>query len=87
MDQQAFQTMIGKHQEVQDYISQQRTAISNEVEGAKAQNSGSMINSLVTVHNDWDDDMGKIITNIGSMIDAMQKTASALAAQDASNHA
>ena len=87
IDQQAFQSIVAKHKQVQDYISQQQTAVANEVDGAKSQNSGSMINSLVAVHDDWDQQMSDIIRNIESMIEAMQTTQARLAAQDSSNHA
>ncbi|MFD2420685.1 hypothetical protein [Amycolatopsis pigmentata] len=85
IDHSAFQQIIQKHADVQSYIQQQQAQIRSEVEQAQAQNSGAMINSLVSVHDDWDAKMNDINNNLNQMIDAMKTTLSKLQAQDSQN--
>lgn len=85
IDDQAFGNVIQGHQSVQDYIAQQRNNVRQEVENAQSQNSGQMINSLVSAHDDWDARMQDILNNLGTMVSALQTTRTQLASQDESN--
>lgn len=85
IDDQAFGSVIQGHQGVQDYISQQRNVVRQEVENAQSQNSGRMIDSLVSAHEDWDARMQDILNNLESMISALQTTRTQLRGQDESN--
>ncbi len=85
IDHSAFQSIIQKHADVQQYIQQQQAQVRSEVEQARAQNNGAMIDSLVSVHDDWDAKMTDISNNIGHMIDAMKTTHTQLAARDSEN--
>lgn len=85
IDQGTFNSVIQKHQGVQEYIQQQRSQVASEVENAYAQNSGAMINSLVSVHEDWDAKMNDIIQNLEQMIKSLQTTRDRLHTQDSDN--
>lgn len=87
IDQQTFNTVVGQHQQVQDYIKNQQSTLREEITNLQSTNSGNLISSLVTVHQNWDDSMTDIVNQLGNMIEAMQSTASGLQNQDAQNHA
>jgi seryl-tRNA synthetase len=85
IDHEAFNSIIQKHQGVQEYIQQQQAQVASEVDNARAQNSGAMIDSLVSVHEDWDAKMKDINNNLNQMIHSMQTTLNRLQSQDSEN--
>lgn len=85
IDHEAFNSIIQKHQGVQEYIQQQQTQVRSEVENAHSMNAGAMIDSLVSVHDDWDAKMNDINNNLNQMISSMQSTLTKLQAQDSEN--
>lgn len=85
IDHGAFQAIIQKHSDVQEYIQRQQQQIRSEVEQAQAQNSGAMINSLVSVHDEWDAKMNDVNKNLTNMIEAMKTTLQHLQQQDSQN--
>ncbi|TDV34595.1 hypothetical protein [Actinophytocola oryzae] len=85
MDQTTFDQVIQGHKDVHQFITEQRTSISNVVVDASTQNKNQMVDSLVNVHADWDEKMGLILGDLETMIGNLETTKTKMMQQDVDN--
>lgn len=74
-----------RHRTTSTSVTSQLTTVSGEINALAGSNKGAMINKLISVHQDWDASMKKVVANLDEMASTLSKAGKTLQAQDDTN--
>ncbi|MDX8056147.1 WXG100 family type VII secretion target [Lentzea sp. BCCO 10_0798] len=74
-----------RHRTTSSSVTSQLTTVSGQISALSGSNKGAMINKLITVHQDWDSSMKKVVTNLDEMASTLSKAGRTLQTQDETN--
>lgn len=85
MQHDVFTQVYNAHTDTHSYIQDQKASVASTVADAVAQNSGHMISTLESVHQDWNDTMHQVSTHLQEMIGNLGTTGKGITSVDEAN--